>query len=189
MRGVRSIPACPDTTLVAQGATLYRMILLLDDFSDAKRVTRDWRLFTDRVMGGMSDARADHGVVAGRMALRLSGRVSLEKSGGFIQVARTFEGGRVDATPYRGIQLAVCGVPGSYAVHLRTADTRSPWQYYRADLRVTPAWQDVFLPWRAFEPASLRSPLDPSTLQRIGLVAGKVAFDAAVAISRLELVP
>jgi len=74
-------------------------------------------------------------------------------------------------------------------VHLRTADSRAPWQYYAATLPVTPTWQSVSLPWRAFTPASLRTPLDPTTLQRIGMVAGTTAFDAAVAISRLELVP
>ncbi len=165
------------------------MVYLLDDFTDADIVARRWRVFSDRVMGGVSDARADLEVVAGRSALRLSGRVSLERNGGFIQVARGLEGEQFDATKFGGLQLIVCGVPGSYFVHLRTADTRAPWQYYGAVLAVTPTWQNVALPWRAFSPESLREPLDPSTLQRIGIVAGKTAFDAAVAISRLELVP
>jgi hypothetical protein len=47
----------------------------------------------------------------------------------------------------------------------------------------------VLLPWHAFTPVSLRDPLDVRTLERIGIVAGKAAFDADVAISRLELVP
>ncbi len=165
------------------------MILLLDDFADASLVARLWSVFSDRVMGGRSDARAERTVVAGRMALRLSGRVSLERNGGFIQIARSFDGGRIDAAPFRGLQLAVCGKAGSYAVHLRTADTQAPWQYYAAELAVTSSWQDVLVPWHAFKAASLRAPLDPSTVQRIGIVAGKVAFDADIAISRLELVP
>ena len=165
------------------------MIHVLDDFTDADVVARRWRVFSDRVMGGVSSARADYKVFAGRAALCLSGRVSLERNGGFIQVARSLEGERVDAGRFRGLQLAVCGTPGTYFVHLRTADTRAPWQYYAAALPVTPTWQSVSLPWRAFTPASLRALLDPSTLQRIGIVAGTTAFDAAVAISRLELVP
>ena len=165
------------------------MTLLLDDFTDGELVARRWSVFSDRVMGGVSDAHAAQEVVAGRMALRLSGRVSLERNGGFIQVARRFEGGRFDASAFGGVQLAVCGVPGSYLVHLRTADTRAPWQYYGAELPVTPTWADVYLPWTAFEPKSLRTPLDPKTLERIGIVAGGAAFDATVAISRIELVP
>jgi hypothetical protein len=165
------------------------MIYLLDDFTDANVGARRWRVFSDRVMGGVSNARADFKVVAGRPALCLSGRVSLERNGGFIQVARSLEGERVDASQFRGLQLAVTGTPGTYFVHLRTADTRAPWQYYAAALPVTSTWQNVSIPWRAFAPASLRIPLDPKTLERIGIVAGTTAFDAAVAISRLELVP
>lgn len=48
---------------------------------------------------------------------------------------------------------------------------------------------DVYLPWSAFKPKSLRTPLDPSTLERIGVAAAGAAFDAIVAISRLELLP
>ncbi len=165
------------------------MILLLDDFADRAAVARHWSVFSDRVMGGVSEARATVEPVGGRLALRLSGRVSLERNGGFIQVARRFDGGRLDASPFGGVQLAVCGAPGSYFVHLRTADTRAPWQYYGAPLPVTPAWRDLRIPWEAFMPVSLRAPLDVRTLERIGIVAGKAAFDADIAIGRLELVP
>ncbi len=165
------------------------MTYLLDDFTDADVVARRWRVFSDRVMGGVSDARADVATVAGNSALRLSGRVSLERNGGFIQVARDVDGAQLGAARFSGLQLTVCGVPGSYFVHLRSADTRSPWQYYAAPLPVTATWQTVSLPWRVFNPASLRAPLDPSTLARIGIVAGQAAFDADIAIARLELVP
>ena len=164
------------------------MILLLDDFRDSTRVAREWSAFTDRVMGGVSVAKASLLEVQGEQALRLTGRVSLERNGGFIQVARPFADGSVNAAAFSGLQLRVCGTPGSYFVHLRTADTRAPWQYYGAPLEVRPTWHDVYLPWSAFRPVSLTEPLDATRLQRIGIVAGKVAFDADVAVSRLELV-
>jgi hypothetical protein len=115
--------------------------------------------------------------------------VSLERNGGFIQVARLLEGGTIDATRFGGLQLSVCGAAGSYFVHLRTADTRAPWHYYAAPLPVTNVWRDVYLPWSAFTSGSLREPLDVGTLERIGIVAAKAAFDADISISRLELVP
>ena len=117
------------------------------------------------------------------------GVLSLERNGGFIQVARALGGGQLNAARFSGLQLTVCGVPGSYFVHLRSADTRSPCQYYAAPRPVTATWQTVSLPWRAFIPASPKAPLDLSTLQRIGIVAGQAAFDADIAIGRLELVP
>lgn len=165
------------------------MILLLDDFRDSARVAREWSAFSDRVMGGVSVAKASLAEVQGQMALRLTGRVSLERNGGFIQVARQLPDGGINASSFSGLQLRVCGAPGSYFVHLRTADTRAPWQYYGAALAVEPVWHDVYLPWRAFTPVSLDAPLDVTRLQRIGIVAGKREFDADVSVSRLELVP
>lgn len=165
------------------------MPLQLDDFADATNAARDWSVFSDRVMGGISNARAGLEVVGGHRALRLAGDVSLERNGGFIQVARRIDGTRLGAAAYTGLRLTVCGTPGRYFVHLRTGDTRAPWQYYGAPLPVTPDWRVVELPWRAFTPESLRTPLDVRTLQRIGLVAAKTAFSADLAVSRLELVP
>ncbi len=130
-------------------------------------VVRRWRVFVDRVM-------------------RV---VSLERKGGFIQVAREVDGARLGAARFSGLQLTVCGVPGSYFVRLRSADRRSPWQHYAAPLPVTATWQTLSLPWRIFMPASLEAPLDASTLARIGIVAGQAAFDADIAIGRLVLVP
>lgn len=163
------------------------MIAVLDDFRSAAEVAQRWSAFSDRVMGGVSVAHAALMEVHGQPSLRLTGRVSLENNGGFVQVARPLDD--LDASSFSGVQLRVCGVPGSYFVHLRTADTRAPWQYYGAPLPVTPAWADVFLPWLAFTPVALGAPLDVRRLQRIGLVAAKTAFDADLAISRLELVP
>lgn len=163
------------------------MILLLDDFRSPAEVARRWSAFSDRVMGGVSVAHAMLAEVQGHPSLRLTGRVSLENNGGFAQVARQLDD--IDGSAFSGLQLRVCGVPGSYFVHLRTADTRAPWQYYGAALPVTTAWTDVFLPWSAFTPVSRSAPLDVGCLQRLGLVAAKVAFEPDLAISRLELVP
>lgn len=163
------------------------MIMVLDDFRNAAAVAQRWSAFSDRVMGGLSVAHAALAEVQGQPSLRLTGRVSLENNGGFVQVARQLDD--IDASTFSGLQLRVCGAPGSYFVHLRTADTRAPWQYYGAPLPVTGAWVDVYLPWSAFTAMSLTAPLDVRQLKRIGLVAGKAAFDADLAISRLELVP
>ena len=127
------------------------MTLLLDDFTDADLVAGSWSVFSDRVMGGVSDARAAHEVVAGRMALRLSGRVSLARHG--------------------GVQLAVCGVSGSYVVPLRTAEARAPWQYYGAELPVTPRRRMCICPGAPSSPNrcahhSIRARLSESASRR-----------------------
>jgi len=164
--------------------------LVLDDFATAESVAR-WTVFTDRVMGGVSVATAALEVVAGRRALRLTGRVSLERNGGFVQVARALADppDTLDASGTGGLVLDVCGAPGSYFVHLRTIHTRAPWQHYRASLPVTAAWHTVTLPWTAFAPAGLAQPLDVRGLTRIGLVGGQAAFDADLALARLAMAP
>jgi hypothetical protein len=151
--------------------------LRLDDFdAGPAALARRWSVFSDRVMGGVSVAQGAMATVQGRHALHLTGSVSLEHNGGFIQAACSLgdpPGSGVDARGFRGLALSVCGTPGSYFVHLRTADTRAPWQYYGAPLPVSPV--------------SLATPLDVRRLVRIGLVAAKTAFRADVALSALWL--
>lgn len=165
-------------------------VLVLDDFSAAPASAGAWSVFTDRVMGGVSTAGATLDVIAGRRALHLRGSVSLERNGGFVQVARPLGRGATpfDARAFAGLALDVCGAPGRYFVHLRTTQTRAPWQHYRAELPVTNTWKRVVLPWRAFGPEGLSAPLDVSALTRLGVVGGRVAFEADLAIARIALV-
>jgi len=163
----------------------------LDDFdAGPASMTRRWSVFSDRVMGGVSVANGTMATVQGRLALHLTGSVSLEQNGGFIQAACSLGdplGIGVDARGFRGVALSVCGTPGSYFVHLRTADTRAPWQYYGAPLPVSSEWTHVVCDWSAFTPVSIATPLDVSRITRIGIVAAKIAFRADVALSELWL--
>jgi hypothetical protein len=164
--------------------------VIFTDFADPREDARAWTVFTDRVMGGVSTARASLEMVAGRRALRLQGQVSLERNGGFVQMACALgaAGASLDASGHTGLALDVCGAPGAYFVHLRTVHTQAPWQHYRASLPVESEWRTVHVPWAAFVPAGLSRPLDPSQLTRLGVVAGKVAFQADVAVERVGLV-
>ncbi|QJR37233.1 CIA30 family protein [Gemmatimonas groenlandica] len=166
-------------------------VLRLDEFdAGPESMTRRWSVFSDRVMGGVSHVRGVMTTAYGRYALHLTGDVSLEQNGGFLQAACSLgnpPGSGVDARGFRGVVLSVCGAPGSYFVHLRTADTRAPWQYYGAPLLVSHDWMQVMLSWDAFTPVSLATPLDVSCIVRIGIVAAKTAFHADVALSALGL--
>ena len=163
--------------------------LRLDNFDTGPAaLARRWSVFSDRVMGGVSSVNGTMATVHGRHALHLTGRVSLEQNGGFIQAACSLgepPGSGVNARGHRGIALSVCGAPGSYFVHLRTADTRAPWQYYGAPLPVSGDWTRVALDWGAFTPVSITGALDVSRIVRIGIVAAKTAFQADVALSEL----
>ncbi|HEX5633414.1 MAG TPA: CIA30 family protein, partial [Gemmatimonadales bacterium] len=159
----------------------------LADLSDPAH--RPWRLFTDAVMGGVSDATATLEEVHGRMALRVRGRVRLENRGGFIQVALALgDGGQpLDASAFRGLRVTVAGTaPGAF-LHLRTTDTVPPWAHYAAPLTLGPAWAEAEVPVGRFVPSGTGARLDRAGLLRLGVVAGKAAGDVDVAVARVEL--
>lgn len=148
-----------------------------------------WRGFSDRVMGGVSREQVTLTMIAGRRCVRLQGEVRLENNGGFVQVALGLEqrGEALDARAYSGVRLLVWGNGEEYLVHLRTRDTRLPWQLYRAPFVAGPAWQTVDLPFVTFCPERLAEPLDQRSLARLGVVAYGRHFVADVAVARVAL--
>lgn len=148
-----------------------------------------WRAFSDRVMGGISREQATLTTIAGQRCVRLQGEVRLENNGGFVQVALGLEqrGEPLDARAYSGVRLLVWGNGEEYLVHLRTRDTRLPWQLYRAPFVAGPTWQTVDLPFATFRPERLAQPLDQSSLTRLGVVAYGRRFVADVAVARAAL--
>jgi len=161
--------------------------LRLDDFETGD--AHSWRLISDRVMGGVSDGVARLETVAGRRALRMRGRVSLDNNGGFVQIARdlAIDGGVVDLSGFAGLELDVHGTGEDYGAHLRTQDVERPWQSYRAGFRAEPAWRRVRLPFAVFHPHRIDTPLDLRGARRLGLVAIGRDFEADLAVARVAL--
>jgi hypothetical protein len=147
-----------------------------------------WRIFTDRVMGGVSDGTMSRELVASRLAIRMRGDVSLENNGGFVQISLDLDpdGKAVDASSWHGIELDVFGNGESYAIHLRTADLSHPWQSYRQGFRADPEWRTVELPFKDFVPHRTDVPLNVRRLRRIGVVAIGRLFVADISIARVR---
>ena len=87
---------------------------IIDDFSQPGPRTRcgtAWELVSDQVMGGVSDGRLTHEPVAGRPAHHLTGTVSLDNNGGFLQMALDLhpDGNAVDASGFAGLAGALMG--------------------------------------------------------------------------------
>jgi len=164
---------------------------LIDDFSKAEGVSSigtQWRMFTDRVMGGISTASSGYEVIEGHRCLRLQGSVSLENNGGFIQVALPLEmnGRFFDAGDFKGVRLWVRGNGENYYVHLRTNQSRLPWQFFGAEFTANTEWKKVEIPFQQFKSENLRDQLNTKKLRRIAIVAIKKEFQADIAVSRLE---
>lgn len=167
--------------------------MLLDDFSrpDGRSlVDTRWEGFTDRVMGGRSDMAAGIERTADGPVLRMTGNVTTENNGGFIQVRLPLsDSGLFDASQYRGVAVTVRGSGNNYYLHLRTARTRMPWAHYAQHLPVTGQWQRVQLPFSEFKgELTLGSrPVDTDRLRSIAVVAANADFQADIQVRDIAL--
>ncbi|WP_094020443.1 CIA30 family protein [Maliponia aquimaris] len=151
----------------------------LADLSDPAEA-RQWRFFTDGVMGGVSSGTAV--IDAGRLSL--TGTVSTANNGGFIQVRRealTLPDG-TDA-----LRIRVRGDGQTYYLHLRTSATILPWQYYQAGFTAPPEWAEITLPLGDFRPSGALLPRAPSpgAVRSVALVAYGRDHSADVSLSDL----
>jgi hypothetical protein len=164
---------------------------IIDDLSrepPMAAIGSNWQLFTDQVMGGVSKANMTRDVITGRPAIRMSGDVSLENNGGFVQIALDLspDGRAVDASVWSGIELDIFGNGEDYAVCLRTDELTRPWQSYRQIITANAEWRAVQLPFDHFVPYRTDVPLDPHRLRRIAVVAIGRAFSADLALGGLR---
>lgn len=148
----------------------------------------DWEYVADTVMGGVSTGEVQHGQIAGRQAVRLTGEVSLENDGGFIQMAfDVAQGDVMDASAWAGVEIEVRGDGTGYEMRLRTDQLERPWQSFRTTIDVTEDWQTIRFPWGAFEGRKTEQTLDPARLRRIGILAYGQKMQADIAVSAIRL--
>ncbi len=164
--------------------------MLIDDFSNKNLVSKlgtRWRGVSDKVMGGVSQVFLSQITIDQYDCLLLSGEVSLENNGGFIQASLDFgkSGETFDASSFLGIRLVAKGNGEQYSIHLRTPDNIHPWQSYRNHFISTKDWQTIYLPFLTFSPHRLDTHLDLSRLRRIGLAAIGRSFSADLTVSEI----
>lgn len=143
--------------------------ILIEDFQ-IQPETR-WRFIADTVMGGVSTGQVEFVQEDGDIHAHMTGSVSTENNGGFIQFRMEF----LTPLPKRtvGLRLVVRGNDQRYFVHLRTSGTVLPWQYYQAGFEVTQEWSEVRLPFTDFKASGrlLRTVPRPESLKSVGIVA------------------
>ena len=149
----------------------------------------EWGFVADTVMGGVSKGRISNDTTGGRNAMRLTGRVSLENNGGFIQMASGLghPGAPLDASGFSGLSFEVRGNGERYQIGLRTTDLNRPWQSYRAEFDTTDAWQKITLPFDQFEPSRTDAPFNPRRLRRMGILAIGREFEADGSVANVCL--
>lgn len=191
-------PVCTWLVATAHGSptmtspTMTSSRLVLSNFAAEPEVTLPgvrWSGFSDRVMGGVSDAQLATATVAGKRCIRLTGRVTRDSGGGFIQMALDL-GSRdraFDGSAYTGVEFLLHGNDEDYNVHVRTADCGWYDESYRATVRVESHWQQVRIPWMGFTANGVSVPLNPARLQRIALLGWMREFTADIALAEAAL--
>lgn len=148
-----------------------------------------WRGFSDRVMGGISNAELDSATIDGKNCIRLMGNVTRESNGGFIQMAlyfgRNYEA--LNGSDYDGIELLVYGNNEDYNLHVRTSDCGWHDESYRMTFFAESRWQRIKIPWEAFEANGVTDPLDSARLQRIAILGWMREFDADISLAEISL--
>lgn len=144
-----------------------------------------WRGFSDRVMGGVSNGEFDVATVAGRRGVRMTGRVTRDSGGGFIQVA--LDVGGLDARGFTGVEFLLHGNDEDYNCHVRTADCGWYDESYRLTFRAPAQWTRVRFPWTGFVPNGLTAPLDPAKLERVALLGWMREFEADLVVAEVAL--
>jgi hypothetical protein len=143
--------------------------ILIEDFENQPE-TR-WRFVADTVMGGVSSGQVEFIREDGDIHAHMTGSVSTENNGGFIQIRMDLQAPPPKGTV--GLRLVVRGNDQRYFAHLRTSGTVLPWQYYQAGFEVTPEWSEVRLPFEAFKASGrlLRTVPKAQSLKSVGIVA------------------
>jgi hypothetical protein len=162
MAGIWPVSALAGQSAAVTGIEAGADRLVLSDFTPAEEYVLPgarWRGFTDRVMGGVSNADFNRDEVAGKRCVRMTGNVTRDNGGGFVQMALYLNG--ADLSNYRGLELLVHGNDEDYNAHIRTVDC---------------GWHD-----------GVTVGLNTAEVERIGLLGWMRDFTADLAIAEIAL--
>lgn len=150
----------------------------------------DWKFVSDTVMGGVSHGSISHENIAGLQATRLTGEVSLENNGGFVQMAFDISknGRDFDASRFNAIELNVIGNDETYDLRLRTSDLNRPWQSFRVAFFAPSKWTTVSFRFADFIRHKTDTLFNPKHLRRIGVLGIGRVLTADIAVSRIRLI-
>ena len=155
--------------------------------SFSKQNAKYWQYISDRTMGGVSDGQAVLEEEEGMFFARLTGNVSTDNNGGFIQLRSTLSFlnlNKGDRT-IKGVRLNVRGNGETYHIFIRTSETRSYRDYYSATFIANNKWGVVDLPFTKFKHRFSNRVLDGNDIRTFGIVAYGRDFFSDVSVSKI----
>lgn len=147
-------------------------------------LTPRWEYVSDQVMGGVSTGDLRLQDADGCACVRLTGSVSLENNGGFVQMAFDLAeaGAAADPASWDGIEFDLRANSETYEVRLRTTQLERPWQSFRQEFTAGGNWQLLRFSFADFLPHRTEVAFDPAALRRIGILAIGRTFDADISV-------
>tara|TARA_B100000579_G_C22594784_1_gene739784 strand:- start:238 stop:738 length:501 start_codon:yes stop_codon:yes gene_type:complete len=165
-------------------------MLALEDLKNPGRTIegQEWYFVTDGVMGGVSEGSAKLDNVEKTTCHRMTGNVSTENNGGFIQI-RTLLKPKININDYEGIFAYIYGNNKNYRFHIRTGSTVAPWQYYSYNFLSPNKWIEIRAPFSKFKKSNFYQPksLLNQKMKSVGLVAGFEDFKADICLAKIGL--
>ena len=147
---------------------------------------QEWYFVTDGVMGGVSEGSAKLDTIEKTKCHRMTGNVSTENNGGFIQI-RTSIIPNININQFNGIYIKIYGNNKKYNLFIRTGLTLAPWQYYSFSFFSPDRWIEVKAPFDEFTKSNFYQPkkLLNQKIKSIGLVAAFNDFKSDICLSEI----
>ena len=141
--------------------------ILKDNFTNEN----EWTYIADNVMGGVSKGGVKFNSFDSDFYALLSGNVSTENNGGFIQIRRELK--NIDLSKAKSIRLYARGNNEKYYIFLRTTGTILPWQYYSHEFTVNEEYNEFIMPIKDFKKSGtlLAKQVNPKKITSVAIVA------------------
>ena len=157
-------------------------------FTDKFTTNTNWKMITDQVMGGISQGQFNYQKIGDDNAVILTGSVSIKNNGGFIQIRRNLN--HVNLNKVKKLTIIAKGNDEKYFIHLRTAFTVLPWQYYQSPFVVENSFKSFVLPLNDFKKSGYLLPtrINPNNIKSIAIVAFGKDYNADLTVKEISFV-
>ena len=162
---------------------------------------KNWKFFSDQVMGGISEGQVSLEQDGGMLFTRLTGNVRTDNNGGFIQLRtstsmsnkplmfKSIHNSKKDGKKLQGIRLKVKGNGEKYHIFIQTTIFyRLPTSYKIATFDTSPNWETVEIPFNKFKKLkdNIDSNISAKDIKTFGIVAYGRDFKSDLSVSSVE---
>ena len=150
-----------------------------------KENAKYWQYISDRTMGGVSNGKASLENDEDLFYARLTGNVSTDNNGGFIQLRSilSFDNLIDKEKILKGVRINTRGNGEMYHIFIRTSETRSYRDFYSATFIAKNNWQLIDIPFTEFKHRFSNKSLDGNDIRTFGIVAYGRDFFSDVSVS------